>query len=64
MTRHDKARRDALIKTLAKAKEQAETAALYLTANNRDPEDIMTTAVVIEHIDVALEMFGALVPAN
>ncbi|CAM3745178.1 hypothetical protein COLU111180_06345 [Cohnella lubricantis] len=62
MTRHDQARRDALVKTLVKAKEQAETAALYLTANDRDPEDIMTTAVVIEHIDIALEQLGALVP--
>jgi hypothetical protein len=64
MNRHDKARKDDLIKTLAKAKEQAETAGLYLTANNRDPEDIMTTAVVIEHIDIALEQLGALVPTT
>ncbi|MFD1954271.1 hypothetical protein ACFSL6_08795 [Paenibacillus thailandensis] len=61
MNKHDQARRDALIKTLVKAKEQAETASLYLTANNRDPEDIATAAVVIEHIDIVLEKLGVLV---
>ncbi len=64
MNKHDQSRKDALIKTLAKAKEQAETAGIYLSANNRDMEDIMNNNLVLEHIDNALEKLGALVPTT
>jgi len=64
MNIHDQARKDALIKTLIKAKEQADTARTYLVAHDRDPEDIMTNGVVMEHIDNALEQLGTLVPTT
>ena len=64
MNKHDQSRRDALIKTLAKAKEQAETAKLYLVANNRSQEDIAAAHDALEHIDIALERLGAIVPAG
>lgn len=62
MNKHDQHRKDALIKTLCKAKEQAETARIYLEVNNRDQEDIFVAHDVLEHIDIALERLGAAVP--
>lgn len=61
--RHDQARRDTLVKTLAKAKEQAENAHLYLVANERPFEDIAVVSDAMEHIDIALEKLGAAVQA-
>lgn len=63
-SKHDQQRKDALVKTLVKAKEEAETTQLYLAANDRDPEEVMNVSLVLEHIDVALERLGALVPAH
>ncbi|AZN43373.1 hypothetical protein [Paenibacillus albus] len=63
MNKHDQSRKDALIKTLIKAKEQAETAKLYLSVNNRDTEDIAAASVALEYVEHALEQLGALVPA-
>jgi hypothetical protein len=56
--RHDKQRREKLIQTLQKAKEQAETAVLYLTANNRNMDDIFNARLALEHIEIALEHLG------
>jgi len=60
MNKHDQSRKDSLIKTLCKAKEQAETAVLYLTANNREVDDILAAKVTLEHIELSLERLGAL----
>lgn len=62
MNKHDQVRKDSLVKTLIKAKEQAETAKLYLTVNERDSEDIEAAALALEHVEIALEQLGALVP--
>lgn len=59
MTKHDQHRKNTLIRTLQKAKDQAEVLRLYLTANNRDPEDIATANLALEHIEIALEHLGA-----
>ena len=64
MTHHDQARKDALVKTLAKAKEQAETMRLYLTVNDRDPADSYAANDALEHVENALERLGALVPSH
>lgn len=61
ISKHDQQRKDDLIKTLVKAKEQAETARLYLIANDRDIEEIVNVGLVLEHIDIALGHLGALV---
>ncbi|GIP38335.1 hypothetical protein J31TS4_16150 [Paenibacillus sp. J31TS4] len=55
---HDQRRKDALAKTLLKAKEQAHTTFLYLTANDRDPEQIAVLSLALEHIETALEHLG------
>ncbi|NOU63159.1 hypothetical protein GC096_03745 [Paenibacillus sp. LMG 31461] len=60
MNKHDQSRKDALIKTLCKAKEQAETAILYLSANNRDMEDIISAKLTLEYIEISLERLGAI----
>ena len=59
MNKHDKKRIEGLVKTLAKAKDQAGTAHMYLIANHRDPEDIATVSLVLEHIEITLEHLGA-----
>lgn len=61
MNKHDQSRKDALVRSLCKAKEQADTALIYLNANNRDMEDILTVNDALEHIDIALERLGAAV---
>ncbi len=58
MNKHDQTRRNGLIKTLKKAREQAETAQMYLVANERDPQDIASTHLALEHIEIALEHLG------
>ncbi|MBU5442058.1 hypothetical protein [Paenibacillus sp. MSJ-34] len=58
MNKHDKSRKDSLIKALNKAKEQAETARLYLIANERDPEEIAAACLALEHIEIALSHLG------
>ncbi|WP_157273374.1 hypothetical protein [Paenibacillus sp. oral taxon 786] len=58
MNKHDQSRRNSLIKTLNKAREQAETARMYLIANERDPEDIAATSLALEHIEIALSHLG------
>ncbi|WP_308637701.1 hypothetical protein [Paenibacillus silvisoli] len=63
MNKHDQARKDALVKTLCKAKEQAETAKLYLVTNDRDADDVAAAALALEHVEIALEHLGALVPS-
>jgi hypothetical protein len=64
MNKHDQNRKDALVRTLCKAKEQAEIARLYLTVNNRDEADIAAASLALEHIEIALEHLGAAVPAT
>lgn len=59
MNKHDQSRRNSLIKTLQKAREQAETAKMYLIANNREQDDIAATHLALEHIEIALEHLGA-----
>ena len=54
MSKHDQRRKDALIKTLQKAKDQADTALLYLSANDRDLEQIADMTLALEHIEIAL----------
>jgi hypothetical protein len=56
--KYDRQRRDQLLKTLAKAKEQAENAALYLTANERPIEEVYAVEDALEHITIALEHLG------
>ena len=55
MNKHDERRKQALIRTLRKAREQADTAILYLGANDRDMDDIYRAVVALEHIGIALE---------
>jgi hypothetical protein len=64
MNKHDQSRKDALIKALCKAKEQADLALIYLNANNRDMRDICAVNDALEHIEIALEQLGAAVPAT
>lgn len=61
VNKHDQSRKDGLIRTLCRAKEQAETARMYLVANQRDPDDIAAVNLALEHIDIALEHLGAAV---
>ncbi|OPA76759.1 hypothetical protein BVG16_16445 [Paenibacillus selenitireducens] len=58
MNKHDQQRKDALIKTLLKAKEQAETAHLYLSVLGQDPEEIADTIFALEHIEIVLEQLN------
>ncbi|MEC0269079.1 hypothetical protein [Paenibacillus anseongense] len=60
MNKQDQMRKDLLVKTLCKAKEQTETILLYLTANNRDMEDIFAAKEILGHIEISLEQFGSL----
>ena len=62
MNKHDQQRKDSLINTLLKAREKAIIARMYLTANERDPEDIADANLVLEHVDIALDRLGAAVP--
>ncbi|MDF2649834.1 MAG: hypothetical protein K0Q73_5639 [Paenibacillus sp.] len=64
MNIHDKRRKDDTVKSLAKAKEKAENHRLYLTVKASDPEEIATANIVLEHINIALEHLGALLPAD
>ena len=59
MNKHDQRRKDGLVMTLSKAKEQAETARVYLIANEREMEDIADVSLALEHIEIALEHLGA-----
>lgn len=59
MNKYDQRRKDTLIRTLCKAKEQAETLQLYLVANDRNPEDIADANLVLEHIEIALGHLGS-----
>lgn len=59
MNHHDQRRKDKLVKTLLKAKEQAETANLYLEANEQNLDDVMNMILALENIEVALEHLGA-----
>lgn len=60
MNKNDQIRKDSLIKTLCKAKEQAEVVLLYLTANNREMDDIFAARLTLEHIEISLEQLGAI----
>lgn len=55
---HDLKRKQDLIKELNKAKEKARVAMLYLTTNDRDPEDIADVGLAAEHIEIALGHLG------
>jgi uncharacterized protein YsxB (DUF464 family) len=55
---HDLRRKLALIKLLCRVKERAEEARLYLTVNDRDPEEIGNLNLAIEHIEIAMEHLG------
>lgn len=56
--KYDQQQADRLVKTLLKAKEQVETALIYLNANQRPMEEIFNARLVQEHIDIALEHLG------
>lgn len=55
MNTYDQRRKDALVRTLQKAKEQAEIARMYLVTNEREPTDITAACDALEHIEIALE---------
>ncbi|WP_284641207.1 hypothetical protein [Paenibacillus silviterrae] len=59
MNKHDKVRRDRLVRTLNKALKEADITLLYLQANERDQEDIMDTNLAKENIKIALRHLGA-----
>lgn len=61
ISKYDQQRKDVLINTLIRAKERANTALVYLSANDRDPEEINAVNVALEHINIALEFLGAVV---
>jgi hypothetical protein len=56
--KHDLQRKQDLIASLNRAKEKARVAMLYLTTNNRDPEDIANVGLAAEHIEIALGHLG------
>lgn len=64
VNKHDKRRKDALVRTLQKAKEQAETMGLYLSVNEKDLSIINAASDALEHIEIALEQLSAPVPAQ
>jgi hypothetical protein len=64
MNIHDRRRRDQLAKTLLKAKEQAETALLYLTSAEQPTDDFFNARLALEHIEIALEHLGEEVKSN
>lgn len=64
MNKQDQMRKDTLIKTLCKAKEQAETILLYLTANNRDMDDIFAAKETLGHIEISLDRWRMIVRKN
>lgn len=55
---YDARRKEALVQSLLKAKDQAENAHTYLVENSRDPEEINVAALALEHIEIALEHLG------
>lgn len=55
---HDDRRKQSLITALGKAREKANECWIYLTANDRDPEEIANMALAVEHIDAALKHLG------
>jgi len=56
--KHDQRRRDAVVKTLAKAEEQLREAALYLVTNERPADEIYAVNDAHEHVLIALERLG------
>lgn len=55
MNKHDQMRKNALVKTLVKAAEQAATFRLYITGNNTEDMDELARAdIAEEHIRIAL----------
>lgn len=64
MNHHDQARKDRLIKALARAKEAATTAELYLDPTAYQPDDVAAIHTAADHIDQALAALGALAPAE
>ncbi|MFB9326977.1 hypothetical protein ACFFSY_13700 [Paenibacillus aurantiacus] len=55
--KYDAQRKTALVKTLMKAKEQAETASLYLTARD-EVEQIVAVSQVLGWIEDAIQLLG------
>lgn len=55
---HDERRKKSLILTLERAKERAAETLLYMSAHDRDPEEMMNVRLAIEHIDIALGHLG------
>lgn len=64
MNKYDQQRKQDLIKALVKSKEKAEIHKLYLKVNERDPEEVATAHLVLEHIEIALQHLGVLVAAE
>lgn len=58
MNRYDLRRKEQVIKALKKAKEKADIAMLYLSANNPDLWQVADMRLTIEHIENALEVLG------
>lgn len=57
--RHDKRRKDQIIKTLHKARDQIETATLYLGVQEPRPmQEIYAMDDALEHVNQALERLG------
>lgn len=65
MNKHDQKRKEALINTLNKAREQAENCKLYLTARDvsLNADNLVAITGAMAHIDEALEQLGGAVHA-
>lgn len=64
MNKYDMARRDKLVKTLEKAKEQAEDAFVYLIAGGAPIEEATDMKLTIEQIEVTIERLKGMVNAT
>jgi len=57
--RHDRRRKEQIIKTLYKARDQIETATLYLGVQEPQPmQEIYAMDDALEHVNQALERLG------
>lgn len=58
MTKYDERRKNEVVKALLKAKAQAETALLYLCANDAPDDEMIPIGLALEHASIALEHLG------
>lgn len=59
INKHDQKRKDKLVKALQKAQEMAGICWLYVTANDRPPDQVAEIALAMNHIEMALNHLGA-----